>query len=113
MQDQPISDFLNRLQSFHVNDIAVLMWLVAIQERSFPISPAAATGKWFPFDGATEEELEESFKRLLLLGEVEEYSDEQFKGYRVKRFDELRESMQDFGRRSYFRSVSKKKEVQS
>lgn len=109
--ESPISDFINRMSSFHVHDTALLIWLVALQETGWPISPYAAVGRWGVgrMNGMTEEEYEAAFARLIESGEVERVEEEDWRGFQVVRFDELQDGMMDFGKRRYFRLAQKRR----
>lgn len=108
MSDTPISDFIQRSSCFHVHDLAVLIFLVGVQERGWPISPIARYGKFCYLSGLTEEEYQAAFQRLLENGEIVKVETEKWRGYEVARMENLEEGMMDFGKRMYFRRAAKR-----
>jgi hypothetical protein len=108
MSDRPIQDFVYGCESFRADDLAVLMWVVGLQESRWPVSPSVADGKLFRFEDMTADEIRESFKRLLEAGEIVRVDGDGYRGFEVARFDELRDGMMDFGRRRYQRMASRK-----
>lgn len=109
MSQTPIQDFIYGMKSFHAHDFAVLFWAVAFEQRSWPISPAADTGRLFHIEGMTQEEIAASFKRLIDLGEIVPIESDQWRGYEVVRFDYLADRLADYGKRRYFRQQAAKR----
>ena len=107
MSESPIHDFIWGSKSFHVHDIAVLLFLVGLQERNGILSPAVATKRMFSFDGITEEEYRAAFKRLEDAGEVVWMEDDQGRGYFVDRYLKLSDDLAENGARQYFRKKAK------
>lgn len=108
MSDRPIQDFVYGCESFRADDLAVLMWVVGLQESRWPVSLSVADGKLFRFEDLTVEEIRESFARLVESGEIIRVQIDQYRGFEVARFDELREGMMNFGRRRYQRLAAKR-----
>lgn len=117
MSNSPIADFMMRMQSFRVSDVAVLFSMVALQEMAMatgcPISPAARERTWGASD-LSKEEHEQAVQRLMENGELVWVEEEMpvfggVRGYRVTRFDELRKSMAVFGAREYQREYQRKR----
>lgn len=106
----PIYTFLSRLSAFGANEIAVLFGMIGLQEISEPIgliSPAVKKRLW-SVESMSSEELDETVERLVKAGEVEWVeSEEGFRGYRVRRFEELQELMMEFGRKRYYRKKAR------
>lgn len=106
--DRPITDFIDQMHDFHAHDFAVLFYLVSVQERGWPISPAAKDGRWSFLTGITRGEYQSAFTRLLKCKEVVEVKDDHWRGYEVARFEQLQDGMMDFGKRRYFREAARK-----
>lgn len=110
MSNSPIRDFIYRCPSLHVHDVAALFCLVALQESSGPgwvISPAVKDRRIIGLGGMTDEEWAASVARLIAAEELEWVEENNWRGFRVKRFDELQDAMTDFGKRAYFRQKTK------
>lgn len=110
MSNNPISEFIQSSHCFHVHDLSVLLCLIAAQETSHPfnaVSPAAADKRITYLEGITDEEWSAAFARLMLAGELRWVDDGRWRGYQVVRFEELHDSLADYGKRRYFRNASR------
>lgn len=116
MSYRPICDFMMKMHTFKPTDVAVLFGMIALEEMAqdvgMPISPAAHIRIWGV--DISPDQTKESIDRLIECGElvwVEEvlkgFGD--VRGYRVTRFEELREAMAMFGSRQYQRRYQQKR----